>query len=290
MDIKKILSKAGQTSLLPQYENSETMYERFSQASLEERDEIARAENERGYKLTDNYEIIADNLNFFILKKEEFEKEFLWELSQRISPSSAEKFCNIVAQYWADGKTKRDFIEVKRLLASVKNYLLGYRIASSENNIKVLCEIDNDIEPNFDDDEIKEILNLNREMIRGYFPQWLETRSNYHSLNTESIYCRRGLYLKQIFEEKSEYFEWDYINSYSIGFTVTEKFAQMTKNDIPVIINKNLSDIEHRVLFFAPFIKGMPVRQFELGVIPHCNSMYCYNQGKHGGIDEFLIE
>lgn len=290
MDIKKILSKAGRTSLLPQYENSETMYERFSQATLEELNEISRSENKLGYKLTDNYEVEADNLKFFTSHKKEFEVEFLKLLSERIKPSQAELFVELISKLWADGKTKRNELEVKQLFASVKNYLLEYKIASSENNIKVLSEIDDEITPNFEDDEIKEILNLNKEMVNGYFPQWIEGNINSIDMGMSSIHCRRGLYLKEIFEDKSEYFEWDYINSYSIGFTVTEKFAQIAKGEIPVIINKNFADIENRILFFAPFIKGMPIEQFELGIIPHCNSMYCKNQGIHGGIIEFLIE
>jgi hypothetical protein len=290
MDIKKILSKAGQISLLPQYQNSETMYERFSDATLDGNEEIIRSQNSRGYKLTDIYEIENDKLKYFVEKKGELEDEFLDTLKTRITESQAELFCSLISEYWHDGKTKRSSHEVKKLFASIKNYLLEYRIASSEENIKVLNEIDPSIEINFDDDEIEAIIDLNQEMIDYHTQKWIETRSDYLQISTETLHCRRGLYLKENFKENSEYFEWDFINSYSLGFTVTEKFAQMSNGDIPVIINKNLSDVRKRIIFFSPFIKGMPIHQFELGIIPHVNTMVCKAQGLFGGIHEFIIE
>lgn len=290
MDIKKILSKAGQISLLPQYQDSETMYDRFSNATMEGRDDILRTENTPGFKLTDIYEIESDKLQYFVDKKLELENEFLSELSGRITKQRAELFCNLIADYWFDGKTKRESLEVKRLFASIKNYLLEYRIAATEDNIKVLNEIEPSIEINFEDDEIKAIIDLNREMIDVHTQKWMESRSDYLQINSETLHCRRGLYLKEIFKDNSEYFEWDFINSYSLGFTVTEKFAQIRQNDIPVIINKSLGDVRNRIIFFSPFIKGMPIHQFELGVVPHVYSMHCKNQGEYGGIHEFIIE
>jgi len=283
-------SKIIKVSLLPQYLDSETMYDRFNSAALEEEEDIVRSQNSPGYKLTDNYEIENDRLKYFVEKKEELENEFLKTLQTRITKSQAELFCNLISEYWHDGKTKRSSLEVKKLFASIKNYLLGYRIASSPENIKVINDIDPSIEISFEDDEIKAIIDVNREMIDFHTQKWIESRSDYLEINSETLHCRRGLFLKEIFVDNSEYYEWDFINSYSLGFTVTEKFAQMSKGDIPVIINKNLSDVRDRIIFFSPFIKGMPIHQFELGVIPHVNIMLCKSQGEFGGIHEFIIE
>lgn len=290
MPNKNLLSKASQISLLPQYQNSETMYDRFSSATLEGSQDIIRSKNLEKIKLTDIYEIENDHLKYFINKKSDFETEFFNTLSLKISENRANLFCNIISQYWYDGKTKRQSEEVKRLFASIKNYFLQYRFASCPENIRVLNELEPSVETNFEDSEIKEIIMINKMMVSHYMQEWLENRHDYLETNFESLHCRRGLYLEKIFNNGDEYYEWDFINSYSIGFTVTEKFAQINKSKIPVIINKNLSDVLDRIIFFAPFIPGMPIHQFELGLIPHTYTMRCKNQGKYGGIHEFFVE
>src|SRR5690606_18604750 len=161
-----------------------------------------RTQNVPGYKLTDNYEIESEKLQYFVDNKTALENEFFEKLSGRISESRAKLFCSLISELWHDGKTKRSSIDVLKLFASIKNYLLEYRIASCEENIRVLNEIDENIEFNFDDDEIKAIIDLNQEMIEFHCQKWIETRSDYLEITCETIHCRRGLYLREIFPEK----------------------------------------------------------------------------------------
>ena len=56
------------------------------------------------------------------------------------------------------------------------------------------------------------------------------------------------------------------------------------------MITTSISNIRERILFFSPFIKNMPIGQFEFGVIPHWREMKLTNQGEHGGIVEYLLD
>lgn len=288
--IKENLSKAGQASLLPQYFNSSCMYERFLNATSDNEDEIDRSENVRGQvKLTDSDEIKYENLNYFIDKKSDLEDEFFEELTKQISEERASEFCKIISENWYDGRAQRNSEPVKKLFASIKNYLLEYRKVKSEDGIMVFNQIEDDYEPNFDDDEIETILSINRQMFDGHIHKWIEGHPKHLEMGSGDIYCRRGIFLENKIMTK-EFLEWNYINSYSLAFSVTEKFAQMSPNDTPAILNTNLANIRERTLFFSPFIKNMPIDQFELGIIPHWWTMRIIKQGTHGGIEEYIID
>ena len=64
----------------------------------------------------------------------------------------------------------------------------------------------------------------------------------------------------------------------------------MTDKATPAILNTNLANLRDRILFFSPFIKNMPIGQFELGIIPHWWTLRISKQGTHGGIDEYLLD
>ena len=282
-------SKPSKTSLLPQYLFSEAMYERFLDATLNQDEEIQRAFNSKGIKCTDDYEIEYENLNFFIDNKTKFENEFSSELKERIGKKKSIEFCEIISNSWFDGRTKRESLPVLQLFASIKEYLLEKKVRNLDL-IRVANQLDDDIAPNFTSNEINQILELNREMFDGYIYQWLENHPSFLDIGSGDIYCRRGMFLDNLMEVSEEYRELNFISSYSIAFSVTEKFAQLKKDSNPVIINTNLANLRERILFFSPFIKDMPPFQFELGVIPHWWRLRLFEQGIHGGINEFLVD
>jgi hypothetical protein len=291
-DYSDLNSKPGQASFLPQYFHSPCMYERFLNATNNDVGEIERAINSSGIKLVDLDEQYSDNLNYFISNKQQLEDEFYSELSTRIGDKKTNEFCTIIRESWFDGRTERESKPVKELFASIKNYLLEYGLVTKTDDIRVINDIDDKIKPSFDDDEIETIIELNRQMLDGHIGRWLKGHPNDLEMGTGDIYCRRGIFEEKEFEEGIEYWEWNYINSYSLAFTVTEKFSQMANKGRvqPAIINTNIANIRERVLFFSPFIKGMPPQQFELGVIPHWVTMKISKQGNHGGINEYIVD
>jgi hypothetical protein len=290
---KTNLNKAGKTSLLPQYENSESMYERFLDATLNESEEVYRAKKEPGTRLAtiDPDENDYDNLDYFTepINKKKLEDEFFNELAERIGKEKTELFCKLISEYWYDGRTRRIKSDpMLKLQRSIQNYLLEYRKVTSIENIQVINQISSDLEYSFEDDEINEILSLNREMTDHNLQNWLEGHANYLEMGMGDIYFRRGIYLDK--EPTNPYQEWLYINSYSLSFSVTEKFVQERGNKTPIIFNTNYANLRDRILFFSPFIKGMPPFQLELGIIPHYFTLKSHHQGTYGEIEEYIVD
>lgn len=281
------LSKPGKTSILPQYLYSESMYERYLDAILKESNEIQRAFNSQGLKFADDCELDDDNLNFFIENKQKFEDEFEDELTERIGKKKTSEFYEIITENWFDGKSKREGLSVIQLFASIKEYLLE-RKAKSIDSIRVENHELNGVKPNFSVSEIGQILDLNKEMLDGFIPQWLHEHPNSKEIGVGDVYCRRGIFIDDLLNIE-EYNEMNYLSSYSLAFTVTERFAQMKPSLEPAIINTNYDILRDRVIFFSPFIKGMNPHQFELGVIPHWFTLKMEKQGKHANINEYFL-
>ena len=289
MKKKHLLSKAGQTSLLPQYISSNHIYEKFSDATLEGLDEIRFAENITGeIKLIDQEESYDDRFVFFEKNKAQMEDEFFKQTSLRIGKDKTEEFCTLISDLWYDGKLKRTKGPMENLFASVKNYLLESRKATNASRIKVHNDVIN-IAPSFTHDEIQDILQVNREMMYNYINEWISSHPEGSSFGTDDVYCRRGLLVTNDFEN-DDYKEWNYINSYSMAVTVPEKFAQISKGLTPAIVHTKIGNLDGRILFFSPFIKGMPAGQLELGVIPHCWQMELISDGIHRGFHEYRLE
>lgn len=283
------ISKPGKTSLLPQYFHSEYMYERFLDATGNESEEIFRSRNQKGIKISEGKELEADRLEYFIENKEKLEKEFYKELCSVLSPKRANKFCKIVRDHWYDGRLERESKPVLKLMASVKNYLIEYRKVNNIDKIPVINEIPKKTKPSFDDDEINEILSINLRLVENHLEEWISIHPQTLEMGLGDLYCRRGIFLDKLLPNE-KYLEWQYINSYSLSFSVTEKFSQMYPGKIPVILNTNYANIRERILFFSPFIKGMNPYQLELGIIPHYFSLHLRRQGRYGGIYEYDID
>lgn len=276
---------AGNTSLLPQYYQSKLIEDRFIESALAQ-DELTRAKNKRGIKISDEEEVIKDNLQFFQTNKGMFEDEFHAGLTDILnSPKRVSLFLNTVI-LWCRGKYKSN--EVQRLKRSIYKYYFDYSLAKSDNDLYVKEKLRPKVRKSFDDDEIEAILRLNREMMDGHLVTWLNAIDS-KSYAMEKIYIRRGIGLKKKFTDLNSYVEKSFINAYSLAITIPEKFSQMRRETIPIILNQNYADVRSRIIFFTPFIQGCPYDQFEIGVIPHYTSMLLKDQGLHAGIQEYLV-
>ena len=281
-----------QVSLLPQYEKSDMMYECFLDDILNESEEIYRAKKKPGTKIArvDKAEESFDNLIYFTEpnNKKKIEDEFFSKLIKIVGKDKAELFCELIRDYWYDGRTKRlKSPEILALKKSIQNYLLEYRKVTNVENIRVINQVQTNIAHSFEDDEIEAILNLNMRMLEWHLTEWLSSHPNFIEMSSNDIYFRRGIYLNS--RPDKTYNEWLYINSYSLAFTVSEKFVGYKKKKIPIILNMNFGDLRERILFFSPFIKGMPPFQLEAGIIPHYYDLETEYQGTFGGIEEYLL-
>lgn len=283
--------KALEAILLPQYSHSPQFMKRFLMAIHESEAEIERSPNNKKIKEVDESEISADGYDYFSSNKTSMEQEFLEDLSSKIGEQKASLFCDVIAVDWYDGRRLRNAERVRALKLSIRNYLSSLLGGHSEGS-KVIQNTDplNDVQPLLSEKEIAAVLTVNQHAFYRHIEGWKENHPNKDSLSSDDIFLRRGLALPKSLPETSLYKEWDFINSYSLAFSVPEQFSQMARGQIPAIINGDIELLRERILFFSPFIPGMALGQLEAGVIPSTKPLPLVSQGIQGGIHEYIID
>jgi len=240
-------------------------------------------------KWADVFELVAEKFSYFVDQKEQLEREFLVELTERIGEAKAVEFCHTVAVDWFSGAKGRRGPSVGGLKAAVREYV-GTLISPSTLESVVIRDQQDLPTATLSARDVARILQLNHELLCKHIDAWKAVHPNADDLSSDDIFLRRGLGLDRAFEDHDVYRELDFINSYSLAFSSPEKFAQMQKDKVPAIVNGDLAVFEHRVLFFSPFVPGMKVGQFEFGIIPALNCLPLLSQGEHAGIREYLLD
>lgn len=282
-------SKAMRTALLPQYVQSAAAMERLIDALHEEGSEIARTPNVRGAtKLTTEQELRADAFSYFLDDKIKMEHEFFDDLVEAIGRKKAETFCDVISKAWfgKSRKTSKRVIAVKR---AVRNHLIrhlpkGATLASLLQQSELPRG-----RASLTSTDVAKILTVNDRMLIRHKEIWKERHPNRLFINDDAIWLRRGLGLKTLYPPGARYPEWDYINSYSWGLTAPEQFAQINEVAIPAMVAGDVGLFSGRILFFSPFVPGMPVDQLEFGVIPALHPPIITDRGDHGGFREYVL-
>lgn len=286
--------KLDKLILFPQYQSSETFMLRWLD-SIQSKEEIFRSPNIARLKDIDDLEFKHDVLSYFIDNRLEMENEFYNELKNRIGDKKAIKFCSIIREEWTDGKSKRMKGNVINLKVSIRNYLSKI-INVKEHSLSDLVinpDLGTESFAEFSEFDIARILTLNDQMMFRHLNEWKSLHPKFRfEGNNLNIYLRRGLHLKNKLEEDKLYREMDFISSYSMAISVTEKFSQISNNDISSIINADFDLFKGRILFFSPFIKGKTEdypEQLEFGVIPSEKPLHIKLQGNNGGIYDYIL-
>jgi len=283
------IPKPLSTATLPQYLYSPSFMERFLDAIHEDGKEIERSKNEPGtIKLVDEKEMSADFFDYFNISKPHLEVEFYEDLSNEIGEENVILFCDVIAKDWYDGKKLRQGERVHQLLVSIRNYLEYLNPNIEISNFVERWQV-GDLEPLFDVHEVKGILDVNYQIMYRCLEDWKSKHPLMDEITNSEIFLRRGLSLDKEFNTDLPYKEWSYINSYSIATSVSEKFAQMQHSSLPALVNGDINLFDNRILFFSPFVRGLPVGQLEAGVIPSSNQVLLKSQGIHSGIHEYIM-
>ena len=278
----------------PQYKNSETFMLRWLD-SIQAKEEIFRSPNIRGLKGIDESEFKHDIFSYFVDNRLKMENEFYNELKIKIGEEKTIKFCSIIREEWTDGKSKRMKGNILNLKFSIKNYLS--KIIDSKKyslaDLVINPDLGTDYFAEFDEFDIAKILTLNDQMMVRHLDAWKSLHPKFRfEGNNLNIYLRRGLHLKNKLEEDKPYREMDFISSYSIAISVTEKFSQLSHESTPSIINADFDLFKGRILFFSPFIKGKTEdypEQLEFGIIPSEKPLLIKLQGENGGIYDYIL-
>jgi hypothetical protein len=275
------------TSLLPQYIMSAAFMERFLVAAHVDGAPIGRSPNTEAMKFVDASELEIDLLKYFTENKEAFRDEFTKELENKLPEGVFKIFCEVLAEEWFDGKSKRQDGRCRRLKRSIHDYLCT--LTSRDAQFVQTDDLPADVEPLVAAEDIAAILTVNDQMIYRHVEEWKQNHPNSDSISDSDVFLRRGLAIVGELDTSELYRERDFINSYSIAFSAPEKFSQIRKLT-PVLVNGEITLFANRVLFFSPFIPGMDASQLEFGVIPSDRPLPIHYQGSHGGILEYILD
>lgn len=278
------------TAQLPQYLHSSDFMERFLDAAHYKGQDIVRYKRPDGFNINVavNAEMVADALFYFTENKEQLENEFKSDLIELIGERKASRFFKIISTYWFDGRAKRFSPAVQGLKSSVAAYL-----QESFNVDPTALVVDKDVRlPRpffFGSNDIRKILNLNHQMLYKHLQEWMDQHPNSSWLSRGEIYFRRGIGLQKAWPDGSAYIEWDFINSYTLSISASEQFAMSGRKPGPTIVASDCDYFNNRVLFFSPFIPGMPASQLEFGIIPSSTPTRLEYHGNHAGIHEYFL-
>lgn len=280
-------ARAIKTALLPQYQWFETIRRRFHEAIHDDSD-LGRSLNKKGIKEVDSEEIIYDALAYFTKKKAAMEAEFHADLCERMDEVKVNHFCEAIANHWYNPGKRLQSRKIAQIKSSVRSYIIW-----AGDDVSVAnpgdASVNWDAVPSvLNVDDVTSIVTVNYRMIIRHMEAWKETHPNWHSMSSDDIFLRRGVGIDPLIDTSQSYREWDYINSYSLAFSASEKFAQMKEEKTPILINGDIHLFDGRVLFFSPFVPGMGVGQLEAGIISGKAERITY-QGEHGGIHEYIL-
>lgn len=275
--------KALKTSLLPQYRESEDVFARFLVTAHEGADpEIARTEYIKRERSVRPTELELDALDFFASNETNLKDEFYHDLKEEVDEAKAKRFCEILADAWSDGYTRRKGGEVLPIRASVEVYLkyISGRQPTTDTSHAL-----------FTPREICKLLELNWRMLHTAVEDWIETHPRNDEFASSSVFFRRGLVLQKLFKDDHRYKELDVISSYTLSVTLAEQFANTHREDEKsAIVNADFYLFSDRLLFFSPFVPGMKSSQLEAGVIPGEKPARLKYMGIHRGVGEYLLD
>jgi hypothetical protein len=216
------------------------------------------------------------------------ESEFREELIELISIRKASRFFRLISKYWFDGRAQRIIPPVQGLKSAValymqQNFGVDPVTLVVSKNVRPQCPFF------FSPDDVRKILRLNHQLLYKHLQGWIDHHPNGDWLSRGEIYFRRGMGLQNPWPDNSAYVEWDFINSYTLSISASEQFAMSGRKPGPTIVSSDCDYFNDRVLFFSPFIPGMPASQLEFGIIPSATPTRLEYHGHHAGIHEYFL-
>ena len=226
--------------------------------------------------------------DFFSKNRQEMEDEFKTRFEEKVSSSKYLDYVDRISNIWTIGQSGRRDPKVQSLMQSVYDFLQS-REDEPNNLINKKFETGNNA-PFFTIEEVKNLLMINYELLDLYFNKYCsyvtEESEELVSLTTSDLWFHRGLHMSSIFNIGDEYKENDILNSYSVSVGVTEMFAQISPNKIPVIVSSKAYDLIYQVFAFYAFIPNMTAVQTEIITIP----VLCSSFISEVSSDSFIVD
>lgn len=253
---------------------------------------VERTQFANGKKVMEPDELEARAFSFFVEKQDEWAAHFEdYVLTKGVSQRKFEIFVQSFVKEWIDGKARRqNSPQMQAIKMSIQN--LDHCLYPAQAGKWVINAVDDGVCPLFTVEEMAIIFEANDGLIEALLPQYVDHLGAEGPGCLGDLYVRRGVRMPQIEELRREL---NYLSSYSLAIGPVEQFAQTwplaAKQDgIPSIFSAPISAIQHRVVAFAPFIKGMDLDQLELVAAPPIKRTPLQNDKQYAGIYEFSFQ
>jgi hypothetical protein len=254
--------------------------------------DAVRTPNLSGYKSMGADERILRGFRFFKKRSADWSKQFRDQLvSAGLSTKNVDAFISAFARIWVDGRGRRQGSpEMLAIKAAIREHDQTFRADAAGKFVRE--QLPPGIQPLFSPDEMKEIFSVNERLLDALIPDYLDHLGSDGSESINHLYVRRGAYMPELPRVREELY---CLSSYSLALEPTEMFAQTSppsakRSGYPCIFSAPLPAVQQRIVAFAPFIKGMGLRQLELVIAPPLESVPLEDLGVHGGIQEFKFE
>jgi hypothetical protein len=274
-------SRPIETATLPQYMYSEEMASRFREAVMLDAKSVTRPSPSEEVHDAEQCEWVADSFEYFQEHKRALEEEFFGELSVRIGEGTASTFINAISNKWY---YDHNSYLAQRIKAGIREYLRSFGAPGWDVDTTIADRRVTLPDPMFEAVHIDALLKTTYQMLYRHIAAWNDTRPEAWRQSRETVFVRRGIALKEPFGRDAKYKEWSYLNAYSLAVSVPEKFASSSLGyPIAAVVTADLDYFNHCILFFAPFIQGMPADQLEVAIIPGLTPEPLEYQGTRGG-------
>jgi len=260
---------------------------RYVEAASNGLTDIARDSGKVGTKAISTTENLVSGYSFFEENKEKMRQDYLERLTGSIiSEEKVQRFIKIIKDFWYDGRPERTTSdEIWEIKKSIRNYLIE-RTGSTKHTVK---DENRDIKPLFETYQMGHLLHVTHEMFDHYIQDYLQLRQDCMENSSNRIYIHRGIRVDELLSE-GEYYEYDYINSYSLAQSVPEQFTAIARNGkFRAMIGGCANDFSDQILAFAPFIPEMDIKQLELCIIPGIYPLRVRYDGEYSGVHEYTL-
>ncbi len=251
--------------------------------------DVERAAFAAGLKTMADDELNARAYSFFEDNHEAWATHFEdLVLTQGVPQAKFDIYTDSFVNHWVDGRKRRqDSSEMLAIKASIRD--LDHNRFKSRVDAWVIHPVPPTATALFTLDEMAVIFDANDRLIDAFMPDYVDHLENAGPSVASDLWVRRGVYMPTLPTDRREL---HYLSSYSLALGPVEQFAQTytpaTKGKgVACIFSALLPAIQDRVVAFAPFVKGMDLRQLEIVVAPPTARTPLQDHGDHGGIREF---
>ena len=282
------LTKNTLFCFLPQYKYSENNQQRYFDSIGDSNTPIKRSDVYKFYNGVSVEELKNDCLDYFNSK--DFPKIYKSLLTKNIEAERVDLYFETLSDHWYEENFEDE--NLLALMASIYNYLFIYN-NKNEIDDSILKHYQWDIGcPMFNNHEIDFILKTNYEYLSNELENWANILSSKYDLGSPNIFFSRGVKCSD--ELLSKFVEHPYkfkslITSFTLSHSVAEKFSFSDEKN-PTILHIDHFYLKKKSLFFSPFISGMNVDEFELGLIPFFPRPQFRFQGFISGRNEFILD